>query len=81
MQSPLGLLNTGQPRCPQPLLTGHVSQLCYQMCCSPLDAFYFVESRAACSIEGEASDTLEVVGESLSISRLFVQSKEPLLTD
>ena len=38
MRSPLGLLQTGQPQCPQPLLTGNAFQPCHQLGYSLLDA-------------------------------------------
>lgn len=33
------LLHTGHPQCPQPLLKGHVFQLCYQDCANTRSVF------------------------------------------
>lgn len=63
------LLQTRQPKCPQPLLTG-VPPALSQLWCPPLDAFkdlkhpcYIAEPRTAHNIQGEAPPMLNLVGE------------------
>lgn len=51
LRLPLGLIQTGQLRWHQPVLTGHALQPFYQLCCLPLDDFKYVNIFRSCVLQ------------------------------